>query len=72
MLQRTRLERQSYSSPLRAQIVILCASDIWMHGFSVYPAGGWSCFDLIFPGYLSVSPFWNGDVSSVPLYVGSV
>jgi hypothetical protein len=31
-------------------------------GFSVCPAGFWSCFDLIFPCYSCVPFFWNGNL----------
>lgn len=40
--------------------------------FWVCPAGFWSCFGLRFPYYASISPFWNGNMYLVSLYVGSM
>lgn len=40
--------------------------------FSIYSAELRSCFGPVFLHYALIPPFGNGDVHSVPLYVGSV
>lgn len=41
-------------------------------GFGVCPAGFGTCFYPVLPHCALIPPFWNGNVYSVPLSVGSV
>ena len=41
-------------------------------GFGDFLAGVWSPFDPVLPHNACFPAFWNGGVSSMPLYVGSM
>lgn len=41
-------------------------------GFGIGPVGFLACFDTVFPHYVTIPPFWIGNVYSVPMYVGSI
>ena len=40
--------------------------------FGICPTGFWFCFGPVFSHYVPLTPFWNGDVCPVLLYVGSM
>lgn len=41
-------------------------------GFGIVPAGFLSCFGPVFPHTVSIIPFWNSNVYSTILQVGSM
>lgn len=63
---------------LKREMLVLCYKQKSVKGrhgaagFGVCPAGFGTCFYPVLPHCALIPPFWNGNVYSVPLSVGSV